>query len=587
MQFYRIELAEQRRLMGVMEHHSREGDAANAGAASEPHYASSGAQTGDAERGHGQKQERKRARFPFSITAGVEKGSKNRYRNIWPFEHARVRLHAQAVERRRDHAHGGGAEGRGETQNQLERGFQLPQVPREELPPAADTYSDSDAEHDDYVNASYVQPLGTRRRYIATQGPLEATFGDFWTLVWQQNTRVIVMLTREIEGAAVKCGAYWLPGTYGPLRVELLGCAAEGCTGLIRRTLRLTHAGHPRVPPRRVVQLQYLGWPDMNVPEDARGVLGLVDAATGVLRRALRAGAAEAPVVLHCSAGVGRTGGFIAVDAVLDAVRREAREMYGGGGRAAGGVGLGLGSGSGLGVASRPGSGEGVAGISAHMRAAGLEAEAEAERMDVDVDVDVNVGAVDVYAEVGRGMRTPMQVDSAEGGLELRMGLGERPGSSGDGAGDADVDMGETRRWAERVADTRVLSAFSPAPIASFPSTTSSSRPSALSTTASFPPSTASSFPSTPFQFQAPTHPTAFSLTLPAMQRSLLNANTNTSADAAAAGNPDHHPQNPETKAASLPIIKPGALPLSVRRGYADYRLRTFSAPSAAGAPPA
>jgi hypothetical protein len=102
MQFYRIELAEQRRLTGIMQHHSRE-DAAGP--------------------------------FPYAITAGVEKGAKNRYRNIWPFEHARVRLRTAR------------------------------------------------AGDDDYINASYVQPLGTAKRYIATQGPLPATFADFWTCV--------------------------------------------------------------------------------------------------------------------------------------------------------------------------------------------------------------------------------------------------------------------------------------------------------------------------------------------------------------------------------------------------------------------
>ncbi|KAJ7771915.1 hypothetical protein DFH07DRAFT_734172 [Mycena maculata] len=502
MQFYRIELAEQRRLMGVMAFHSRE----------------SGGHT--------------HSPFPFSITAGVEKGSKNRYRNIWPFEHARVRLH-------RLHSD----------------------------PPGGDPPS---PEHDDYVNASHVQPLGTRRRYIATQGPLDATFGDFWTLVWQQNTHIIVMLTREVEGAMIKCGAYWRPGTYGPLRVELLGCGAEGCGGvcqgcagegdgvslpgpagggaggffaqsahpttapqLIKRTLRLTHAAHPRAPPRKVVQLQYLGWPDMNVPEDARGVLGLVwevgravdavgkdaesssaadgmdesggadgseetagadsdiDEATGVLRRALRAGDAAAPVVLHCSAGVGRTGGFIAVDAVLDAVRMEAREMY----------------------VNAKGRGEG--GISEHMRAAGI---VEGDRMDVDTDT----GAQGYQAE-GRGMRTPMQVDSVGGGAEA----------------DDDVDMGKTRRWAERVADTKMLSAFGPATV---PGTAASS-----AFSSAFP--SAASSPS-PFQFQAPAtaHRATFSLTLP-------TAHLGPSADTGTGTTT--HAQNPENKSASLPA-KPG-----------------------------
>ncbi|KAF9478695.1 hypothetical protein BDN70DRAFT_835525 [Pholiota conissans] len=331
MQFFKIELSEQRRLMGIMEHHSKE----------------SGQVIDHATRSA--------IPFPFSITAGVEKGAKNRYRHIWPFEHARVRLHQK----------------------------------RE-----AD---------DDYINASYIQPLGTNRRYIATQGPLPATFTDFWTLCWEQNVHVIVMLTREVEGAMVKCGAYWNDTVFGPLRLRLIsteglplpderpvsaGFFGQQLSSLssrppakkiphsagsrrryrhhhyhnkrsetIKRIFELTHTGHPEAEPRRVIHFQYLEWPDMNVPEDPRGVLGLIkqvedavketradectvecnprkagdpisitamDERTGIAKHAL----GKSPVLLHCSAGVGRTGGFIAVDAVLDAIRREIRQEH-------------------------------------------------------------------------------------------------------------------------------------------------------------------------------------------------------------------------------------------------------------------
>ncbi|KAG1865541.1 hypothetical protein DFJ58DRAFT_655346 [Suillus subalutaceus] len=308
MQFYRIELAEQRRLRSVMEHHARESETL-------PSTPVQGA-------------------FPFSITAGVEKGAKNRYNHIWPFEHARVRLHDG-------------------------------HRPRDPSPA------------DDYVNASYVQPLGTRKRYIATQGPLPATFIDFWTLVWEQNVHVIVMLTREIENAMVKCGTYWVESSYGPLQLQLLNtsppispstsCNTSADIGffmsprdkgskqpsMIVRTFALSHRGYPGVPPRKVTHLQYLDWPDMNVPDDPRGVLKLVkcveravqestpdasarrklgrkgwrhpelDPKTGIAAFAL---GCSPPVLLHCSAGVGRTGGFIAVDAALDAIRRELKQ---------------------------------------------------------------------------------------------------------------------------------------------------------------------------------------------------------------------------------------------------------------------
>ncbi|KAF7797795.1 hypothetical protein EIP86_008999 [Pleurotus ostreatoroseus] len=347
--------------------------------------------------------------FPYSITAGVEKGDKNRYRNIWPFEHARVRL-------LRSHAHTCRA-----TPVSISTSTPAP-MPAPVMPLGAcegcGCGSPANAGGDDYMNASYVQPLGTTKRYIATQGPLEATFEDFWTLVWEQNVHVIVMLTREVESALVKCGNYWAAGAYGPLRLTLLATSdtpererarreREQNAGLfarhpanlgrakgkeeqeeeqtIRRVFELRHTGFPRAPRRVVTQLQYLEWPDLDVPRDPRGLLRLmrevdetaeaarvrsgggkvwgegplgrapapapeaqatpahledddsdsaegasasdaesdaVDSETGVARRAL----GQPPVLLHCSAGVGRTGGFIAVDAVLDGVRREMRK---------------------------------------------------------------------------------------------------------------------------------------------------------------------------------------------------------------------------------------------------------------------
>ncbi|KAJ7239020.1 hypothetical protein B0H12DRAFT_1326729 [Mycena haematopus] len=636
---------------------------------------------GVSEAGRRKGKSKKDGRFPFSITAGVEKGSKNRYRNIWPFEHARVRLHRLRARAATVPIPLLAAPWLGETEKaqldppagqgsvappppQLSRGdsgemadVDADSAPEDDAEPESET---EDEEYDNYINASYVQPLGTRRRYIATQGPLEATFGDFWTLVWQQNVHVIVMLTREVEGAMIKCGTYWRPGTYGPLRVELLGCAAEGCTSvcalcsteagaepggagfftmsgqmqsprapmspsqqhassphanspfsghtssphnssplrqpptpptappgqLIKRTLRLTHAAYPDAAPRRIVQLHYLGWPDMNVPEDARGVLGLVwevgkvveevrrgavcgvnmeedqarekekdeepdsagssddsemDGATGVLRRALRAGDADAPVLLHCSAGVGRTGGFIAVDAVLDAVRQEAREMYAmslGGDAGSGSSAAGGGSGASGASAGGSGSGEGIIKISAGIRAWGIregEGGEEDRRMDVDVQVEVE-GAVDVQegedAALQEG-RTPMQVDSVDGG----MALGDET----------------TRRWAERTA---------------FPTSSIASETGTGVGPASLP-------LGSPFQFQPPaTHRTAFSLNLPRAHDSLPST-------------PDTDP-HAQSKSASLPLkipaARPNALPLAVRRGYAD-RMRTISAPSAAVPP--
>lgn len=231
----------------------------------------------------------------------------------------------------------------------------------------------SGEEFDDYINASHVHPLCTSRRYIATQGPLPATYADFWSTVWTQNVRVLVMLTREMEGAQVKCGRYWSEGQYGPIVLTRVGKtpqtpgASSGTGGggggggffttekgseagrTVRREFEIRHTGYPQAGKRRVTHVQYTGWDDMHIPEDARDILdvvrlvrevnepgeraaapttsagmrgdGEVDPRTGIVG----GGRGPPPVMLHCSAGIGRTGGFIALDAVLDAVRREVR----------------------------------------------------------------------------------------------------------------------------------------------------------------------------------------------------------------------------------------------------------------------
>ena len=238
------------------------------------------------------------------------------------------------------------------------------------------------------------------------------------------------MLTREVEGSIIKCGNYWSDEKFGPLRLRLLEVTgaieeyeksdrrvpgdpffpfvsktpmAPSETGsgnsdsslpqsTVKRVLELSHTGFPHMPSRRIVQFQYLDWPDLNVPNDTRGILELIqeveleigrseeareswegprrpddwhgrsmigtvrprssnyrnsrdvspsgsgsrssgsgtsspsldtlDSDTGIMKHAL----GERPILLHCSAGVGRTGGFIAIDAVLDGIRREMRK---------------------------------------------------------------------------------------------------------------------------------------------------------------------------------------------------------------------------------------------------------------------
>ncbi|KAK3372971.1 hypothetical protein B0T24DRAFT_248559 [Lasiosphaeria ovina] len=338
--------------------------------------------------------------------SGIEKGGKNRYKDILPFEHARVRL-------------------QGRTEGEC-----------------------------DYVNASYIQANRSHKRYIASQGPLPATFDDFWSVIWDQDVRVIVMLTAESEGGQLKCHQYWRGKDFGPIRLLVLSekkvsldidkrqpssqtildftrhasvsgapsaesiqespapshSKVEGArrranttttldsnatappkAGLgpqlvgageapyvIIRKFALSHAAHPFSTIREITQLHYPSWPDFGAPAQPSHLLALVELANVMQRaappvdgsrstglplvprrggpfgeaaspmkerdRAWRnmegskgsdsfssrnwldapeSGDQARPMLVHCSAGCGRTGAFCTVDSVIDMLKRQ------------------------------------------------------------------------------------------------------------------------------------------------------------------------------------------------------------------------------------------------------------------------
>ncbi|KAF3766471.1 phosphatases II [Cryphonectria parasitica EP155] len=328
--------------------------------------------------------------------SGIEKGVKNRYKDILPFDHARVKL-----------------EGKPEGTC-------------------------------DYVNASHVQASRSHKKYIASQGPLPATFEDFWSVIWDQDVRVIVMLTAESEGGQLKCHAYWKDREFGPIKLRALsekkvsldidkqgshsaadsedthssstaaaqqqedafgfGAAmaaadpgrrrANTTTTLetnqqtqaqtkpkagsssdtpfvVIRKFALSHAAHPFAPIREITQLHYPSWPDFGTPAQPSHLLALVELANMMQRSNLpidvpgaissrhgslsekspkerpapspkkrsrsRASSnlplawweepesdqAVHPMLVHCSAGCGRTGTFCTVDSVIDMLKRQ------------------------------------------------------------------------------------------------------------------------------------------------------------------------------------------------------------------------------------------------------------------------
>ncbi|XP_059521697.1 receptor-type tyrosine-protein phosphatase H [Myotis daubentonii] len=207
--------------------------------------------------GHGQSQ---------TVASAPENSAKNRYRNVLPYDWSRVTLRSL-----------GGAPG------------------------------------SDYINASFMPGLWSPREFIATQGPLPQTVGDFWRLVWEQQSHTLVMLTNCVELGRVKCEHYWpldaQPCTHGHLQVTLEG--EKVMENWTVRDLKLRHTQEQKT--LSVRQFHYVAWPDHGVPHSPDPLLAFWK----VLRQWLDKTPEGGPPIVHCSAGVGRTGTLIALDVLL------------------------------------------------------------------------------------------------------------------------------------------------------------------------------------------------------------------------------------------------------------------------------
>ncbi|XP_066538358.1 protein tyrosine phosphatase receptor type Ma isoform X4 [Hoplias malabaricus] len=205
---------------------------------------------------------------PWDSAKKDENRMKNRYGNIIAYDHSRVRL--QALE--------------GEQSS-------------------------------DYINANYIDGYHRPNHYIATQGPMQETVYDFWRMVWQENTATIVMVTNLVEVGRVKCCKYWPDDTeiYRDMKVTLI--ETQLLSEYVIRTFAVEKRGAHEI--REIRQFHFTGWPDHGVPYHATGLLGFI-------RRVKSKNPANAgPMVVHCSAGAGRTGCFIVIDIMLDMAERE------------------------------------------------------------------------------------------------------------------------------------------------------------------------------------------------------------------------------------------------------------------------
>ncbi|XP_015506403.1 receptor-type tyrosine-protein phosphatase V-like isoform X2 [Parus major] len=213
----------------------------------------------------GKEQSKVEAELPANV-------SKNRYPHVLPYDHSRVKL------------------------------SQLGEDP-----------------HSDYINANFMPGYTSQQEFIATQGPLKKTIEDFWRLVWEQNVCNIIMLTVCMENGRVLCDHYWpsesAPVTYGQVRVHLLSQSSSEEWTI--REFKLWHEGARAE--RFVSHLHYTAWPDHGIPESTTSIMTFRDLVQEHIQSTKDAG----PTLVHCSAGVGRTGTFIALDRLLQQMRQE------------------------------------------------------------------------------------------------------------------------------------------------------------------------------------------------------------------------------------------------------------------------
>uniref|UniRef100_A0A8C8D585 Receptor-type tyrosine-protein phosphatase epsilon n=1 Tax=Oncorhynchus tshawytscha TaxID=74940 RepID=A0A8C8D585_ONCTS len=172
-------------------------------------------------------------------------------------------------------------------------------------------------EFTDYINASFIDGYRQKDYFIATQGPLSHTVEDFWRMVWEYRCHSIVMLTELKEREQDKCFQYWPAegtATFEDYTLELKGDAL--CDTFTLKDMVLTYG--PEKQSRHVRHFHFHGWPEIGIPAEGKGMIDII---ASVQRQQQQSG--NHPIIVHCSAGAGRTGTFIALSNILERVKAE------------------------------------------------------------------------------------------------------------------------------------------------------------------------------------------------------------------------------------------------------------------------
>ncbi|KAF5402068.1 Receptor-type tyrosine-protein phosphatase delta [Paragonimus heterotremus] len=192
----------------------------------------------------------------------------------------------------------------------------------------------------DYINANYIDGYKRPNAYIATQGPMPETYSDFWRMIWEQRVFIIVMMTRLEERSRVKCDQYWPtrgPESYADGLLMVTPVDMVELAYYTIRTFTLTARGIDDEC-REVRHFQFTSWPDHGVPEYPIPLLLFIRRVRATLATNSSTSSAsvqanfieQGPIVVHCSAGVGRTGAFIVIDMMLERIKYEKTvDIYG------------------------------------------------------------------------------------------------------------------------------------------------------------------------------------------------------------------------------------------------------------------
>ena len=176
---------------------------------------------------------------------------------------------------------------------------------------AANVKNDSD-----YINASYIDSADSKNAYIATQGPTESTLEDFWQMVYEQHIQSIVMITKLKEKGVDKCIQYWPTkdtNIFGKYKVTLIATSIY-CDYVVRKLLLGNTTTNKES--RLIYHFQFISWPDHGVPSHPLPMLNFLKTVHLTMYRKLNV--TGHPILVHCSAGVGRTGTFIVLDSMLN-----------------------------------------------------------------------------------------------------------------------------------------------------------------------------------------------------------------------------------------------------------------------------